>query len=365
MANDELARLRRQLDELDQKLIELLVERMGLSTRVGEAKRAADEGGLMVDPAREEELIRRLQEIAGERLPPALIRQIWREIISESVRLQQELVVSYLGPPGTFSHAAALAHFGSSATHVAQESVAACLDAVRQGQSELAIVPYDNSTEGAVGQTFDLLRDTALVACGEMQLRIEQNLLGSSGQRIEELETVYSHPQSFAQCRKWINANLRGVALIDCASNAAAAAQASKAKAASAAIGGLEAGRLHGLDCLVAKIEDNPNNVTRFLIMGANAARPTGDDKTTLVVSVHDKAGALVELLNLFAANDLNMTRLESRPAPETGIGDFRFFIDVQGHRDVEPLTSVLAKMGKVAASLKVIGSYPRSEDCA
>ena len=363
MENKDLAKLRRRVDEIDDNLIELLIERMDLSTKVGEAKRTTDERGVVVDSAREEELVRRLQDMAQDRLPGVLIRRIWREIISESVRLQRELKVSYLGPPGTFSHTAALLHFGSSSVPVPQENVAACFDAVKQGQSEFAIVPYANSTEGAVGETFDLLRDTTLVANGEMQMRIQQNLLGRTGEKIDGLKTVYSHPQSFAQCRKWINANLHGVALIDCASNGAAAQAAAKAGSGYGAIGGVQAGEMHNLQTLMKDIEDNPHNVTQFLIIGHNEVRPTGEDKTTLVMSLHDKPGALVEMLNIFADNNINMSRLESRPTPDLAIGDFRFFIDVEGHRDVEPLTSALLELEQKAANIKVIGSYPSSDD--
>ncbi|MBF2735480.1 MAG: prephenate dehydratase [Betaproteobacteria bacterium AqS2] len=364
MDSKELAALRAQVDGIDDKIIELLRERMRVAGQIGDRKIAMLKEAQdfdFVDPAREAQVIKRLQDQAGTELPAEFVSRLYREIMAEALNRQHPVKASYLGPAGTFSHEAALQHFGVATELVPQDSIRACADAVEHDKARYAVVPYENSTEGGVGETLALLLETRLRACGETQLRVRQHLLGRAGQDLGALRLVYSHPQSFAQCRSWFEGNLPGAARIECASNSAAALAASKEEGA-AAIGPRGAALQHGLEVLVEDIEDNPDNVTRFLILGKDEARPSGNDKTSIVFSVHDRPGALHDMLRYFSDSGLNLTRLESRPEPGSRLGNYMFFVDVIGHGAEEPLKGILAKVAKEAASFTNIGSYPRVE---
>ena len=361
MSTDSFNELRGRLDEIDDKIVRLLIERMSISEEVGKVKSREKGRQDFSEPAREAEVIRRLQRLAGDDLPEAFVDRLYREIMSESMRRQRPLRVSYLGPAGSFSHEASLNHFGGAALHQGESSIQACLEAGESRRADRAIVPYENSTEGGVGETLDLLAGTTLVASGEAQLRICQNLLGSPGQSIEDIEVVHSHPQSLAQCRRWLDANLPGRERLGCASNSAAAALIAEAGPKAAAIGPAGAATLYGLSILASDIEDNPRNVTRFLVLGGSAVPPSGDDKTSMTITIHDRPGALYDVLKLFSDAGLSLTRLESRPLPGEGIGRYMFFMDVLGHCDEEPMVSLLDDLARETASLKVIGSYPRT----
>ena len=269
--------------------------------------------------------------------------------------------VSYLGPEGTFSHEATLRHFGDVATAVGEESIEACFGAVSQGASDRAVVPYENSTEGVVGETMECLAGTSLEACAEVQLRIRQNLLARPGVALADVREVYSHPQSLAQCRGWLRDNMPGAAREGCASNAVAAKRASSSEAA-AAVGPLAVADRHGLEVLAGDIEDNQHNVTRFLVMGGQVPGPSGSDKTTMVLVLKDRPGALYLVLKVFADGELNLTKLTSRPVPGEGLGKYMFFIDVLGHRDDRALAAAIDEIRGQVSSLSVIGSYPTAE---
>ena len=363
MNSDKLAALRAEVDGIDAKIIKLLIERMRVAGDIGEHKLEllSKEGLDFVDPAREAQVIQRLQELAGEALPATFISRLYREIMAEALNRQYPLKVCYLGPAGTFSHEAARQHFGIATELVPQDSIRGCFEAVEHDKVPYAVVPYENSTEGGVGETLLLLLDTRLRACGETQLRIRQNLLGKKGLDLKEVNKVYSHPQSFAQCRHWMEVNLPGAARVECASNSAAAKSCSEEPGA-AALGPQGAAAQHGIEVLVANIEDNADNVTRFLILGKQAAQPTGSDKTSIVFSLRDRPGALHDMLKHFADRDLNLTKLESRPVPGSSLGNYMFYIDVIGHSDEEPLRGILAKVEQDAASFSNLGSYPRSD---
>ena len=358
---EKLAKLRESVDEIDRKIIDQLIERMQLSEEIGEIKSASTEKVSYSDPAREIAVIRKLQEIAKDKLPAKFISRIYREIMAESLNRQHPLKVSYLGPVGTFSYEASLNHFGIATIHVPQDNIRSCIEAVEQEQTEFAIVPYENSTEGGIGESLSLLTETKLIACGETQLRVRHNLIANKEQNIKEVTTIYSHPQSFAQCRRWLDANLPEATHVAYPSNSAAA-QAIKDKENVVSIGPQGAAIQHQLTVIERDIEDNPYNVTRFLILGKELCKPTGNDKTSIVFSVHDKPGALCELLTLFAKNNLNLTRLESRPVPGQVFEDYMFFIDVQGHQDEEPLKDILTTIKQESAWFKNIGSYPSTD---
>ena len=356
-----MSELRKRLDGIDDKIIALLAKRMALSEKVGEAKSRQKGREDYSEPAREAKVIRRLQKVAGQKLPKGFVDRIYREIMAESLRRQKPLTVSYLGPEGTFSHEASLNHFGGASIHVGSESIEECMRAVEQNRSDRAIVPYENSTEGGVGETLDLLAETSLVACGEAQLRVCQNLLGKKGKPISGIKVVHSHQQSLAQCRHWLSANLPGVDLIACASNSAAARLAAKMGPQAAAIGPAGAAKPYGLEVLASDIEDHPHNITRFLVLGRSTVPASGNDKTTLTITIRDKPGALFETLKIFADAGLNLSRLESRPVPGKGIGSYRFFIDVLGHVNDRKMALALDALAGETATLKVVGSYPRS----
>lgn len=358
MAKEGLEELRRRLDGIDDEIVRLLAERMSVSEKVGAVK--AGEGREDPhEPAREAEVIRRLQGLAAGGLPDDFVDRVYREVFAESLRRQRPLRISYLGPAGTFSHEASLRHFGGAAVHSGEASIEACLEAVEGRRADCAIVPYENSTEGGVGETLDLLADTSLHACGEAQLRICQNLLGRPGQEVGGVTEVFSHPQSLAQCRRWLDANLPGRERTGCASNSAAAERAAKAGEGAAAVGPAGAAELYGLAVLAADIEDSPHNVTRFLVLGRDEVPPTGSDKTTMTVTVRHRPGALHAVLKLFADAGVNLSRLESRPIPGEELGRYRFFVDCEGHRDADPMPRLLDDLAGETASLKVIGSYP------
>ena len=361
MTNDDLNGLRARLDEIDKQIVQLLIERMVVAEDVGKVKEQAEYEDFG-DPAREAQVIRRVQDLAGDHLPAAFIDSLYRNIMAEALRRQRPMRVSYLGPIGTFSHEAALNHFGVAAEFQPEDSIRACFEAVAYQRSNRTIVPYENSTEGGVGETLDCLTDTKLIACGEAQLRIRQHLLALPGTKLAAITAVYSHPQSFAQCRRWLDAKLPTCERIVCSSNSAAAKQVADAGGGCAAVLGSHGlAAIHGFAELARNIEDNPNNVTRFLVLGRQLTGPTDDDKTTVVVAARDRPGSLFGLLKLFADAGLNMTRLESRPLRGEEIGKYLFFIDVLGHQDEANLAEVLERLAAEAASCKVVGSYPRS----
>ena len=267
MSNDELARLRGKLDKLDEQLIEVLAERWQLAKEIGKLKHQ-NAGTAIIDPARESEVLRRALKIAGDRLPTDFVKLLYREIFSGSVACQSPPQICYLGPEGSFSHEAAQKTFGQFASYQAEPSIRACIDTVEHRRADYAVVPYENSTEGGVGDTLDNLVETELVACRETMLRIHHNLLAAPGEFDKEAVTkLYSHPQSFAQCRHWLNANLPHCVRIECSSNSAAVQQA--AANGATAIGPAGVAQRYGFQIQVRNIEDNPHNITRFLSLAA------------------------------------------------------------------------------------------------
>ena len=271
--------------------------------------------------------------------------------------LQGSPLVAYLGPAGTFSEMAMVKYFGSSVTGIACGSIDEVFQKVEATLAAHAVVPIENSTEGGIGRTMDLLVATPLKICGEVVLRVRQNLMATSAQALTAFSTVYSHPQSFGQCAKWLATNLPQAERIPAASNAEAARLALK-DAASCAIGPALAAERSGLKILLPDIEDDPRNMTRFLVLGTKAAVRTGKDHTSLVMSAQNRPGAVLDLISPFARHAVSMTRIESRPA-RTGHWEYLFFIDIDGHQNDEPVKQALAEVSQKAPFLKVFGSYP------
>jgi chorismate mutase/prephenate dehydratase len=352
---DEIEKLRRDIDALDDRLLELLGRRAELAKRIGALKGGAQ----AYRPERETEILRRVAGADRSPLGPERAAAVFREVISACRSLEQPIAVTYLGPEGTFSEQAVRKHFGSSVQAIAASSVDETLRRCEAGAAQFAVVPVENSTEGAVGRTLDLLLVTPLKVCAEIELRVQQNLL-SRASDIATVRRVYAHAQSLAQCDEWLARNLPGAERIPVTSNAEAALRASMEEA-SAALAGEAASERYRLNVLARSIEDDPNNTTRFLVLGDLEPEPTGNDRTSMVLSAENKPGAVHALLTPLAVHRVSMTRIESRPsrAMRSVLWEYVFFIDVEGHRKDAPVAAALAELREKAPFMKLLGSYP------
>jgi len=353
--SESLEQLRARIDAVDRELLRLFNERARIAQAVGEAKKAAGED-TMFRPEREAQVLARRQVENPGPLPNTAIAQLFRELMSACMALEAPLRVAYLGPEGTFSQAAALKAFGSSASTLALGTIDEVFRTVEARQADFAVVPVENSTEGAVGRTLDLMLTTPLSAVGEVQLEIHQNLM-SHAQSPDAIVRVYSHSQSLAQCNGWLNANLPRAERIPVASNAEAARRAASDRDAGA-IAGEMAARIYDVPLLARHIEDDPNNRTRFLVIGAQTVPPSGRDQTSLVMSAPNRPGAVHGLLAPFAKHGVSMTRFESRPS-RMGRWEYYFFVDLEGHEKDPKVAAALAELREVAPFVKLLGSYP------
>lgn len=352
----ELAGVRQEIDSIDAQLLELLNRRARCAQQVGEIKARYGEAGHIYRPEREAQVLRRLQDLNQGPLPDESITFFFREVMSACLSLEEPLKVAFLGPLGTFSESAAVKHFGHAACLEPCASIDEVFREVEAGHADYAVVPVENSTEGAVGRTMDLLLQTSLQICGEVVVRIHQNLLSKTDD-LKSITKVYSHAQSLAQCHEWLNRMLPGVERVAVASNAHAAKLASEEPGA-AAIAGEAAGERYQLQRLAESIEDEPNNTTRFVVLGRHDAGESGKDKTSLILSAPNRSGALHDLLAPLAEAGVSMSRLESRPARQ-GLWEYVYYVDVEGHRQAAAVAAALDELGRRAAYLKVLGSYP------
>lgn len=349
--SDELKKLRASIDALDQQMLELVNRRAAHAHSIGQLK-----NGIVYRPEREAQILRRIKEANPGPLSDETVARLFREIMSACLALEKPMAVTYLGPQGTFSEAAAIKHFGHAAHAIACTSIDEVLHQVEAGEVDYAVTPVENSTEGAVGRTLDLMLATPLKICGEVVLRVHQHLLRKTT-GLKNIKRIYSHTQSFAQCHEWLNSNLDDVQRVQVASNAEAARLASKDKG-SCAIAGEMAAERYGLNILARNIEDEPNNTTRFWILGVHDAAPSGKDKTSLVMSSKNVPGAVHQLLTPLARYGVSMSKLESRPS-RAGLWEYVFFVDIEGHRQEENVAKALAELGEKAAFMKILGSYP------
>src|SRR5688572_4428085 len=350
---EDLKQLRREIDRIDDELLAALERRAGVVQKVGELKGAAP----AYRAEREAEILRRVAA-ASKVLSSEATTAIFREIISACRGLEEAIRVAYLGPEGTFSEQAVRKHFGGAVEGRPLPSVDDAFRSAESGATQFTVVPVENSTDGVVGRTLDLLTQTPLRICGEIELRVQQNLL-SKDKRISSIKKVYSHSQSLAQCNGWLGKNLPKAARIPVASNAEAAQRAAKEKGA-AAIAGLLAGERYRLNALAKSIEDSPDNTTRFLVLGQLDPAPTGRDRTSLVMSAENKPGAVHGLLTPLAEHRVSMTRIESRPAPtRSALWEYMFYIDVEGHQKDARVARALEGLRARAPFIKVLGSYP------
>src|SRR5512145_355737 len=350
---DEIEKLRREIDALDDELAALVQRRAGLAQKIGALKGGAP----AYRPERESEILHRVSKVRGP-LAGERIAAVFREIISACRGLEESIRVSYLGPEGTFSEQAVRKHFGRALDALPAASVDEAFRRCESGAAQFTVVPVENSSEGAVGRTLDLLLATPLRICGEIELRVHQNLM-SRAEKISSVKRIYSHAQSLAQCHGWLNQNLPGVERVPVTSNAEAARRAAD-EAGAAAIAGEAAAERYQLGVLARSIEDDANNTTRFLVLGNLEPAPTGRDRTSLVMSAENKPGAVHALLTPLAQHRVSMTRIESRPARmRSALWEYVFFIDVEGHQKDEPVARALGELKRLAPYLKVLGSYP------
>ncbi len=349
---DDIAQHRAAIDALDEKIAALLNERANHAAAIGKLK--ADGGAYR--PEREAEVLRRIALANRGPLASEALAHLFTEIISACRALEQPLSVAYLGPQGTFSEMALAKQFGASVAAQPCGSIDEVFRAAETGAAQYAVVPVENSTDGAIGRTLDLLLATPLKICAEVVLRVQQNLMAKRAS-MKSIRKVYSHPQSLAQCHGWLSQNLPGARRVPLASNAEAARVAAK-EAGAAAIGPEIAAARYGLKLLARSIEDDPKNRTRFLVLGSHDAGPSGADRTSLVMSAHNRPGAVHELIAPFAADGVSMTRLESRPA-RTGQWEYYFYVDIEGHQKDEKVAKAVAELRDKAPFVKVFGSYP------
>ena len=309
-------------------------------------------------PEREAQVLRRVMELNQGPLDSEEMARLFREIMSACLALEQPTKVAYLGPEGTFTQQAALKHFGNSAVSMPMAAIDEVFREVEAGAVHYGVVPVENSTEGVISHTLDSFMESSIRICGEVVLRIHHHLLVAETTLQEKVSRVYSHPQSLAQCRKWLDAHYPRAERVPVSSNAEAARMV-KSEWHSAAIAGDMAAKLYGLEKIAEKIEDRPDNSTRFLIIGTQSVPMSGEDKTSIVVAMRNQPGALHALLDPSHPHNIALTRLETRPS-RTGVWNYVFFMDFKGHVDEPRVAAVLEEVRLRAAEVKVLGSYPK-----
>ncbi|WP_137938870.1 prephenate dehydratase [Chitinivorax sp. B] len=352
MSDDQIRQHRDAIDAIDVQILKLINERASHAHEIGVLKG----GGLVYRPEREAQVLRRIKELNQGPLPAESMARLFREIMSACLSLEKPLTISFLGPLGTFSESAVVKHFGHAANLQPCVSIDEVFRQAEAGLADYAVVPVENSTEGAVGRSLDLMTQTPLKVCGEVVLRIHQHLMRKQPDLVG-ITRIYSHSQSLAQCHEWLNLHLPHAERIAVASNAEAARLAS-ADPGFAAIGGEAAAERYELIKVVSNIEDEPNNTTRFLVLGQSDATRSGKDKTSLVMSAKNQPGAVFQLLGPLAENGVSMTKFESRPSRD-GLWEYVFFVDVEGHRDDASVQKAMKELADRAVILRVLGSYP------
>ncbi|MGB5538302.1 MAG: prephenate dehydratase [Thiogranum sp.] len=358
MSDSTLDQLRDRIDELDEIIQGLLNERAACAQQVAEAKKNNNDI-VFYRPEREAEILRRVRERNKGPLSDDEIVRLFREIMSACLALEQPLAVAYLGPEGTYTQTAAQKHFGHSVSLKPLAAIDEIFREVEAGSADFGVVPVENSTEGTINHTLDMFIRSPLKICGDVELQIHHQLLGG-GNSLDQISSVQAHQQALAQCREWLDANLPGVERVAVSSNAEAARLA-QGDVSIAAIASDAAAEMYELDILASNIEDDPNNTTRFLVIGRQEVGPSGNDKTSLMVAVHNKSGALYSLLEPIARHGVSMTKIESRPS-RVSKWDYVFFVDVEGHVADENVTAALKELQTGASLFKVLGSYPRCE---
>lgn len=358
MSIPNLSDIRASIDKLDLEIQELITQRAYLAEQVARAKDADGTKPNFYRPEREADVLRNVIVRNKGPLSNDTLTQIFREIMSACLALQKPLKIAFLGPAGTFSQAAVCKHFGHAAQNVPLQTIDEVFREVEAGTAHYGVVPVENSTEGGVNQTLDCFINTRLKICGEIELPINHHLL-SMVSELEQVKRIYAHQQSFAQCRGWLDNQLPKIEQIAVNSNAEAARRAAN-ESGSAAIAGQIAAEIYQLQIVASRIEDEVNNTTRFAVLGQQKVPITGNDKTSLLLSSPNKPGALYNLLQPFAENNVSMTRIESRPSRQ-GIWEYVFFVDIEGHIKDIAVAKSLQALENHTSLIKHIGSYPRA----
>lgn len=351
----ELEPIRHKIDEIDQQIIALLNERLVLAGRIGRVKR--ENGAEIYVPQREEEVFQRVAKANAGPLPEKAIRAIYREIMSAAISLEKKTVIGYLGPEATYTHQAAMSKFGACIDYQALTTIENVFSAVEKGEADYGVIPIENSTEGAVIHSLDMLVESELKIVAQVYLEINHNLLSQSS--LEEIETVYSKDQALGQCRQWLQRRLPRAELCDVASTTSAVKIAKKDPKA-AAIAAALASEIYDVPIVAQNIQDIAENITRFLVIGKSSSGPVSDgrNKTSIVVSINDEVGALQRSIAPFSSRGINLTKIESRPSRKKP-WDYYFFMDVVGHYDEPGVQEALAEVRKYCPFVKWLGSYP------
>jgi len=351
-----LSKLRKKIDAIDAKMVALLNERARMSMAIGKEK-LRDKKGIYA-PNREREVLRRIKALSKGPMTQEAFEAIYREIMSSSLSLEKPLSIAYLGPKASFTEMAARSKFGSQVQYVSCASIAEVFQKVERKDCDHGVVPIENSIEGAVTHTFDLLVDSDLKICSQILLEISHNLLSKT--TLDKINVVYSNPQVFGQCRNWLQANLPQAECCGTASTTQATLMALKNKR-SAAIASELASKVYKLRIVKRGIEDLAHNITRFLVISIEDVPPTGNDRTSLLFSIKDKVGALHDMLVPFARYKINLTKIESRPSKKRA-WDYYFFVDIDGHRLDKNVQKALSQLENKCKYLKILGSYPDLE---
>ncbi len=355
MKSKKIAELRKEIDKIDAKLVDLINRRGRVSLQIGEIKRKNTQP--VYRPEREIEVYSRaLKKNPGPVKDESLIA-IYREIMSACISLERSLTISFLGPEFTFTHMASIKKFGRSVDYLSCDSIPGVFNEVEKGNADYGVVPIENSTEGAVNHTLDMFVNSPLIICSEVYLPISHSLLAKN-RDIKKIKKIYSHPNVFGQCREWIEKNVPFAELCETLSTAKAAKIASK-ESASACLACKTAAEKYKLQELASKVEDKNVNVTRFLVVGKQTSKISGKDKTSIMFSEKDKPGVLHDMLIPFKSKKINLTKIESRPSKK-GLWKYYFFIDLEGHLDTPKIKKAVEDLEKKCHFLKVLGSYPK-----
>lgn len=354
MQDEKLSGLRKEINKIDSIIVNLVNKRGKISCAIGEIKKAKNEP--IYSPDREEEVYNRIIKKNAGPLKDDSIKAVYREIMSACLSLEQPMTIAFLGPDFTFTHQAALKKFGSSVKYLSCDSITDVFREVEKANADYGVVPIENSTEGAVNHTLDMFADSPLLICSEIYYPVRHSLL-AKGANMHLVKKLYSNPQVFGQCRKWLEKNLPQAKLCDVVSTAKAAKIAAKT-ASSACIASELAAKKYGLKIIVRSIEDSALNITRFLVIGKEMSGFSGKDKTSIVFSVKDRPGILHDMLASFKKNGINLTKIESRPSKEK-LWKYYFFVDMEGHSVLPKLKRTLNALEKKCYFLKILGSYP------
>ena len=354
---EPLAELRERINRVDRQIVEALNERARSVVEIGRIKQR-DNAPIYV-PGREQQVLQQIRRFNQGPLPDACLEAVWREVMSASLALERPLRVGYLGPAGSFSHMTARRKFGASVEYDPLDSIGGVFDQVARGHVDLGMVPIENSIDGGITETLDSFLESPVRICAEVLINIHHNLLANSGPA--QINRIYSKPNGFSQCRKWLSVQMLEAERLPVASTSRAAELAA-AEPGAAAIGSALAGELYGLQTQFANIEDNPNNTTRFFVMTRESARPTGDDKTAMMFTTAHQVGALASVLDTFRDHELNLTHIDKRPSRRVN-WEYYFFVDLLGHEEDENVRNAIDAARAHCVQMTVLGSFPRAHE--